>query len=36
MKKYANLAQKRCFDFYDNEKAIKKYEEIYRTLLKKK
>jgi len=35
-KKYANLAQNRCFNFYDNEKAIKKYEEIYRTLLKKK
>lgn len=34
-KKYANLAQNRCFNFYDNEKAIKKYEEIYRTLLKK-
>lgn len=33
MKKYANLAQKRCFNLYDNEKTIKKYEEIYRNLL---
>lgn len=33
--KYADLAKNRCFQLYDIEKTIGKYEEVYRFLLEK-